>query len=76
MKYDPNTSERSKWYVQPYDKVDEIAAYRDICYDMGKNRGDSDRAMVRSLSMIPYGELLKWGKTARLVFPKIEKAVE
>ena len=32
--------------VQPYNKVDEIAAYHDICYDIGKNRGDRDKQMV------------------------------
>ena len=26
---------------------------------------DCDRAMVKSLDEIPYGEMPKWGKTAR-----------
>ena len=47
LKYDPNTDEVLEWYVQPYNKVDEIAAHHDICYDMGKNKGDCDRAMVK-----------------------------
>ena len=38
LKYDPNTGEVLEWYVQPYNKVDEIAAHHDICYDMGKNK--------------------------------------
>ena len=32
---------------------------------MGKNKGDCDRAMVKSLDMIPYEEMPEWGKTAR-----------
>lgn len=28
-----NTGEVTKWYVEPYNKVDEIAAYHNICYD-------------------------------------------
>ena len=55
LKYDPNTGEVLEWYVSPYNKVDEIAAHHDICYDMGKNKGDCDKAMVKSLDMIPYG---------------------
>ena len=37
LKYDPSTGEVLEWYVQPYNIVDERAAYHDICYDMGKN---------------------------------------
>ena len=57
LKYDPNTGEVLEWYVQPYNKVDEIAAHHDICYDMGKNKGDWDRTMVKSLDEIPYGKM-------------------
>jgi len=49
LEYDKNTGEVSKWHVQPHNKVDEIAAYHDICYDMGENKGDCDRQMVASL---------------------------
>ena len=38
LEYDKNTDEVTKWHVQPYNKVDEIAAYHDICYDMGKTK--------------------------------------
>ena len=31
---------------------------------MGKNKGDGDKAMVKSLDEIPYGEMPKWGQTA------------
>jgi len=64
LAYDKNTGEVTEWYVQPYNKVDEIAAYHDICCDMGKNKGDCDRQMVQSLDEIRYGEMPKWGQTA------------
>ena len=39
LKYDPNNGEVLEWYiVQPYNKVNEIAAHHDICYDMGKTK--------------------------------------
>ena len=65
LEYDKDTGEVTKWHVQPYNKVDEIAAHHDICYDMGKNKGDCDKKMVESLDNIPYGEMPKWGQTAR-----------
>ena len=36
LEYDKNTGKVNKWHVQPYYKVDEIAAYHDICYEMGR----------------------------------------
>ena len=47
--------------------MDEIAAYHDICYDTGKNKGDCGKQMVESLDQIPYGEMSKWGQTARFL---------
>ena len=35
LEYDPETGEVLKWKVMPYNKVDEMSAYHDICYDMG-----------------------------------------
>ena len=67
LSYNPETGEVIEWKVKPYNKVDEIAAYHDICYDMGKNKGDCDRQMVESLDQIPYGEMPKWGSTARFL---------
>ena len=67
LTYDPETGEVTEWRVKPYNKVDEIAAYHDICYDMGKNKNDCDREMVQSLDQIPYGEMPKWGSTARFL---------
>ena len=65
LEYDPETGEVVKWKVMPYNKVDEISAYHDICYDMGKNKGECDKEMIKSLDKIPYGEMPKWGSTAR-----------
>ena len=67
LSYDPNTGEVTEWRVKPYNKIDEIAAYHDICYDMGRPKGDCDQEMVQSLDAIPYGEMPKWGSTARFL---------
>ena len=67
LSYDPNTGEVTEWRVKPNNRVDEIAAYHDICYDMGRPKGDCDREMVQSLDAIPYGEMPKWGSTARFL---------
>ena len=53
-----------KWKVKLYNKVDEIAAYHDICHDMGNDKGDCDRKMVKSL------EMPKCGQTARFLIDK------
>ena len=67
LKYDPNTGEVQQWYVKPYNKVDEIAAYHDICYEMGKSKNECDQKIVSALDSIPYGEMPKWGQTARFL---------
>ena len=36
LEYDKDTGEITKWHVKPYNKVDEIAAYHDVCYDIRK----------------------------------------
>ena len=38
LSYDPETGKVTEWKVKPYNKVDEIAAYHDICYDMEKTK--------------------------------------
>ena len=73
LRYDPQTGQVLEWKVKPYNKVDEIAAYHDICYDMGKNKGDCDKEMVKSLDAIPYGEMPKWGSTARFLINTKQK---
>ena len=65
--YDPETGDVLRWKVMPYNKVDEIAAYHDICYDTGKDKSECDKEMVKSLDKIPYGEMPKWGSTARFL---------
>ena len=73
LSYDPETGKVTEWKVKPYNKVDEIAAYHDICYDMGRNKGDCDKEMVQSLDEIPYGEMPKWGSTARFLINTKQK---
>lgn len=73
LEYDKNTGGITKWHVKPYNKVDEIAANHDICYDMGKSKGECDKKMVQSLDQIPYGEMPKWGSTARFLIDKKQK---
>ena len=40
---------------------------------MGKNTGDCDRKMVKSLEQIPYGEMPKWGQTAQFLMNTKQK---
>ena len=73
LEYDKNTGEITKWYVQPYNEVDRISAHHDICYDMGRDKRECDRKMVKSLDEIPYGQMPKWGQTARFLINTKEK---
>ena len=73
LRYDPETGEVLEWYVKPYNRVDEIAAHHDICCDMGKNKGECDREKVKSLDEITYGEMPKWGQTARFIINTKQK---
>ena len=67
LSYNPETGEVTEWKVKPYNRVDEIAAYHDIRYDMGRNKGKCDREMVKSLDEISYREMPKSGSTARFL---------
>ena len=73
LSYNPETGEVTEWKVKPYNKVAEIAAYHDICYDMERNKGDCDKEMVQSLDNIPCGEMPKWGSTARFLINTKQK---
>ena len=73
LKYNPETGEVLEWYDTLYNKVDEISAYHDICYDRGIDKGTCDRQMVKSLDSIPYGEIPKWGQTARFIINTKQK---
>ena len=73
LEYGSETGEVLKWKVMPYNKVDEVSAYHDICYDMGRNKGECDREMIKSLDQIPYGEMPKWGSTARFLINTKQK---
>ena len=73
LEYNKDNGEITKWHVEPYNKVDEIAPYHDACDDMGKNKCDCDKAMVKSLDEIPYGEMPKWGQTSRFLINTKQK---
>jgi len=73
LEYNKETGKITKWNVQPYNKVDKIAAKHDICYDMGKDKGECDRKMVERLDKIPYGQMPKWGQTARFLINTKQK---
>ena len=73
LQYDKNTGKVTKWNVKPLNKVDKIAAHHDICYDMGKNKVECDKQMVKSLDEIPYGQMPKWGQTARFLINTKQK---
>ena len=73
LEYNPETGEVLRWHVMPYNKVDEVSAYHDICYDMGRNKDECDREMIKSLDQIPYGEMPKWGSTARFLINTKQK---
>ena len=73
LRYIPETGEVLEWKVKPYNEVDKIAAYYDICYDTGKDKGDCDKEMVKSLDNIPYGEMPKWGSIARFLINTKQK---
>ena len=64
LSYNPETGKVTEWKVKPYNKVDEIAAY---------HKGDCDREMVQSLDEMPYGEMPKWGSTARFLINTKQK---
>ena len=38
-----------------------------------KNKGVCDREMIKSLDKIPYGEMPKWGQTARFLINTKQK---
>ena len=73
LSYNPETGEVTEQKVKPYNKVSEIAAYHDICYDMERNKGDCDKEMVQSLDNIPCREMPKWGSTARFLINTKQK---
>lgn len=70
LDYDKKTGVVKKWHVKPLNKVDEISAHHDICYDMGTDKGVCDRKMVGELDKIPSGKMPKWGHFARFVIDK------
>ena len=69
-----NTGKITKFYDQPLNKVDEIAANHDVCYKVGiKNKNECDREMVKNLDNLNPNEMTKWGKLARLIINSKQK---
>ena len=73
LEYDKTTGKLTKWYVQPYNKVDE-QQYIMIFAMIWAKIGDCDRQMVKSLDVtVRKGEMPMWGQTARfLIYTKQE----
>ena len=40
---------------------------------MGRNKGECDREIIKSLDQIPYDEMPKWGSTARFLINNKQK---
>ena len=69
-----NTGKITKFYDQPLNKVDEIAAGHDVCYKVGiKNKNECDREMVKNLDNLNPNEMTKWGHLARLIINSKQK---
>ena len=69
-----NTGKITKFYDQPLNKVDEIAAGHDVCYKVGiKNKNECDREMVKNLDNLNPNEMTKWGHLARLIISSKQK---
>ena len=63
----------TKFHVKPKNKVDRIAAEHDVCYTIGRNKGDCDREMVSKIDALPYGEVPKMGMLARNIINTKQK---
>ena len=69
-----STGKITKFYDQPLNKVDEIAAGHDVCYKVEqKNKNECDKEIVKNLDNLKPNELKKWGKLARLIINSKQK---
>ena len=69
-----NTGKITKFYDQPLNKVDEIAANHDVCYKIKqKSKNECDKEMVKKLDNLNPNEMTKWGKLARLIINSKQK---
>ena len=69
-----NTGKITKFYDQPLNKVDLIAANHDVCYKVGiKNKNECDKEMVKNLDNLNPNEMTKWGQLARLIINSKQK---
>ena len=69
-----STGKITKFYDQPLNKVDEIAANHDVCYKIKpKNKNECDKEMVKNLDNLNQNEMTNWGKLARLIISSKQK---
>ena len=57
LEYDKSIAKITEWHIKPQSKVDEIVAKHYVFYILGRNKGDCDREVVKSLDEIPYVEM-------------------
>ena len=60
MLYDKQTGDIYKYYDKPKNILDKIASRHDTCYNIGENKNECDRIMVKEIDNIPYKER-PWG---------------
>ena len=60
MLYDKQTGDIYKYYNKPKNILDKIASRHDTCYNIGENKNECDRIMVKEIDNIPYKER-PWG---------------
>ena len=60
MLHDKETGDIYEYHDKPKNSLDKIASRHDSCYDVGKNKNDCDRIMVKEIDNIPYKEK-PWG---------------
>lgn len=43
LECDRESGKSIKYHVKPHNQIYEIASHHDVCYDMGKSKGDCDK---------------------------------
>lgn len=66
LDYDPQTDEILKYRVKPMNQIDEIASRHDVCYDMGKSKGDCNKKMLDEM----------WNMKAKNAREQLDRAVK
>ena len=69
-----STGKITKFYDQPLNKVDLIAANHDVCYKIKpKKKNECDKEMIKNLDNLSPNEMTKWGQLARLIISSKQK---